>query len=74
MTNMADRVGTDVEAIRKLTRRVQAEYTDMPGLRLTFMQAKRLLAIDEPTCAAVFAALIRRGVLKRTAQGQYVRV
>ena len=59
--------------IRDLTRRVQAEYAEMPGLSVTLAQAQRLLAIDEPTCALVFRSLIKRGLLRRTSQGRYVR-
>jgi hypothetical protein len=74
MTTKIARIDTEAEAIRELTRRVQAEYAEMPGLCVTLVQAQRLLAVDEPTCAAVFRALIKRGVLRRTAQGRYVRV
>ena len=73
MTNMLARIDTEAETIRELTRRVQAEYAEMPGLSVTLVQALRLMAIDEPTCAAVFRVLIQRGVLRRTAQGRYVR-
>jgi hypothetical protein len=60
--------------IRELTRRVQAEYAEMPGLSVTLAQARLLLGIDEQICAAVLKALIDRGVLRRTAQGRYIRV
>ncbi|MGE0703002.1 MAG: hypothetical protein AB7F99_06885 [Vicinamibacterales bacterium] len=67
--------GTDTvpDTIREVTQRVVAEYSEMPGLCVTLIQARRLLAVDEHTCAAVFEALVKRGVLKRTAQGRYVR-
>jgi len=67
-------VDDQADTIRELTRRVQAEYAEMPGLSVTLAQARRLLAADEPTCAAVFRALMQRGVLRRTAQGRYVLV
>ena len=73
MTNTLTGIDTEAETIRELTRRVQAEYAEMPGLNATLVQAQRLLALDEATCAAVFNALIKRGVLRRTAQGRYVR-
>jgi hypothetical protein len=73
MTNTLARIDTEAETIHELTRRVQAEYAEMPGLSLTLVQAQRLLAIEQPTCAAVFKALIKRGVLRRTAEGRYVR-
>jgi hypothetical protein len=67
--------GTEPRAqvMRDLTRRIQGEYAEMPGLSITLGQAQRLLAIDEPTCTAVFQKLVNRGVLRRTAEGQYVR-
>ena len=73
MTNTIARIDTEAEVIRELTRRVQAEYAEMPGLSVTLVQAQRLLEIDEPTCAAVFKELIKRGLLRRTAEGRYVR-
>jgi hypothetical protein len=73
MTNTLARIDSDPRDIRELARRVQAEYAEMPGLSITLVQAQRLLAIDAPTCAAVFRALIKRGVLRRTAQDRYVR-
>jgi hypothetical protein len=73
MMHTLARIDTDAEAIRELTRRVEAEYAEMPGLSVTLGQAQRLWAVDEPTCAAVFKALIKQGVLRRTAQGRYVR-
>ena len=74
MPDTLARIDTERDSIRELTRRVQAEYAEMPGLSITLVQAQRLMAIDEPTCAAVFRALIKQGVLKRTPQGQYIRV
>jgi hypothetical protein len=61
------------QVMRDLTRRIQGEYAEMPGLSITLGQAQRLLAIDETTCTAVFRTLMKRGVLRRTSEGQYVR-
>lgn len=61
------------QVMRDLTRRIQGEDAEMPGLSVTLDQAQRLLAIDETTCTAVFRTLIKRGVLRRTSAGQYVR-
>jgi hypothetical protein len=61
------------DMMHDLTRRVQGEYAEMPGLSVTLAQAQRLLAIDEPTCALIFRSLIERGLLRRTSQGRYVR-
>jgi hypothetical protein len=61
------------KTLQELTRRIQAEYAGMPGLSVTLAQAQRLLATDRQTCTMAFKTLIRRGVLRRTAQGRYVR-
>jgi hypothetical protein len=73
MTHTLTRIDSHAETIRELARRVQAEYTEMPGLSVTLPQAQRLFAIDEPTCAAVFGALVTQQVLRRTPEGRYVR-
>ena len=67
----------DAEPTTKSTRdvvlRVQGEYREMPGLKLTEAQAQRFLGIDCDTCAVVLSALIERRFLRRTANGLYVR-
>jgi hypothetical protein len=72
-TNTLLEVEREAETIRHLTRRVQSEYAEMPGLSVTMAQAERLLDIDRARCAVVFKALVSRGFLRRTAQGRYVR-
>jgi predicted transcriptional regulator of viral defense system len=54
--------------------RVQSEYLEMPGLKLTEAQARRLWGLDDNTCGVVLATLIKQGFLKRSANGTYVRV
>ena len=61
------------ESLQELTRRVEAEYTEMPGLSLTLSQAQRLWAVDRPTCERVFIALTTRGFLRMTTKGRFVR-
>ena len=60
-------------AATALSRRVRAEYAEMPGLSVTLSQAQRLWAVDRRTCEAVFTRLIARGVLKVTTKGRIVR-
>ncbi len=57
----------------ELERRVRGEYHEMPGLRLTVAQARRLWALDRPTCESVLDVLIEAGFLERDATGQYCR-
>ena len=53
--------------------RVQSEYREMPGLRLTFDQMRRLWMLDRPTCRALVEKLLDAQFLKPTRDGQYVR-
>jgi len=44
--------------ITPLLQRVRAEYLEMPGLKLTAPQARRLWGLDCATCDAALAALV----------------
>lgn len=66
-------VGTRADAERELTRRVQAEYAEMPGLSLTLSQAQRLWGVDRRTCESAFGTLIAHGFLRMTGRGRFVR-
>jgi hypothetical protein len=55
-----------------LLSRIRSEYMEMPGLRLTVLQARRLWTIDALTCASALAALESAGFLARTRDGAYV--
>jgi predicted transcriptional regulator of viral defense system len=65
---------TATPAMSALLVRVQSEYLEMPGLKLTEAQARRLWGLDDNTCGVVLATLIKQGFLKRSANGTYVRV
>ena len=56
-----------------LVQRIESEYREMPGLRLTAAQAQRLWALDANTCRVILAALVRKRFLRRTANGMYLR-
>ncbi len=53
--------------------RVRGEYLEMPGLRLTFAQARRLWTLDVNTCESVLGSLVKSKFLVVTDQGQYAR-
>lgn len=57
-----------------LLRRVQAEFLEMPGLRLTDAQARRLWGLDAAICAALLDALITAKFLFRTRDGAVMRI
>jgi hypothetical protein len=55
-------------------RRVQGEYLEMPGLRLTEAQARRLWGLDAASCSAALGALIDAKFLFRTRDGAFMRL
>jgi hypothetical protein len=54
-------------------RRVRGEYLEMPGLRLTEAQARRLWGLDETSCALLLKALVDAHFLHRTRDGSFMR-
>jgi hypothetical protein len=58
----------------ELIRRVRAEFLEMPGLRLTSDQARRLWGLDAGTCQWLLGALVDTHFLTRSADGRYRRV
>ena len=53
------------------TERIDSEYREMPGLRLTLAQAARLWGLPPPQCLALLGALVERGRLVETPDGLY---
>ena len=61
------------QALDDALRRVQGEYIEMPGLRLTTAQAQRLWNLDRAACDALLGALVDAKFLFRTRDGAFVR-
>jgi hypothetical protein len=59
--------------IDDVLRRIQGEYLEMPGLRLTSAQAQRLWGLDRAACEALLGALVDTKFLLRTRDGAFVR-
>jgi len=55
-----------------LLRRAKSEFVEMPGLRLTEPQARRLLGLDQANCATVLQKLVEKRFLRRTADGVFL--
>lgn len=55
-------------------RRVQGEFLEMPGLRLTEPQARRLWGLDAASCGALLSALVDARFLFRTRDGAFMRL
>jgi hypothetical protein len=51
---------------------IQAEYREMPDLRLSKPQMQRLWGIDALVCDALVDALVTAGILRRTSNGSYI--
>ena len=63
-----------IDTIEALLHRIRGEFIEMPGLRLTAIQAARLWDIDVATAATLLTALVEVGFLYRTAAGSYLRM
>lgn len=62
-----------VESWEPLLVRIYGEYHEMPGLRLTYEQARRLWGLDEVVCTQLLAYLVQTNYLYRSADGRYAR-
>jgi hypothetical protein len=60
-------------SIDEVLRRVQGEFLEMPGLRLTEPQARRLWGLDSVSCEALLDALVDAKFLFRTRDGAFMR-
>jgi len=58
----------------EVLRRVQCEFLEMPGLRLTAPQARRLWGLDAASCDALLGALVESRFLFKTRDGAFTRV
>ena len=52
--------------------RIQTEYVEMPGMKLTLSQAGRLWNLPIDTCAQALSTLVERGFLFRTTEGAFL--
>jgi hypothetical protein len=52
---------------------IQMEYAELPDLRLTFWQARRLWNLSEELCERALRDLVASGFLAQTPDGSYVR-
>jgi len=53
--------------------RIQVEYIEMPDLKLTLAQIRRLCDLPEELCEPAVAALLQAGFLWRAPDGKFVR-
>jgi len=65
-----------VEAIGidDVLQRIQGEFVEMPGLRLTAAQAQRLWGLDREFCSKLLRSLVDAKFLEQTRDGAFVRL
>ena len=56
-----------------MVRRVQGEFLEMPGLRLTGAQARRLWGLEATVCEALLCALVDAKFLFKTRDGAFMK-
>jgi hypothetical protein len=62
------------QTFHDLVCRVQSEFLEMPGLRLTEAQVRRLSGLDPSYCAAVLSVLVDAGFLVCSKDGFFTRL
>jgi hypothetical protein len=60
--------------IDEVLQRIQGEYVEMPGLRLTPAQAQRLWGLERDVCDALLGALVDAKFLAQTRDGAFIRM
>ena len=60
--------------IDDVLQRIQGEFVEMPGLRLTPAQAQRLWGLERDVCDALLGALVDAKFLAQTRDGAFVRM
>ena len=60
--------------IDDVLQRIQGEFVEMPGLRLTPAQAQRLWGLERDVCDALLGALVDAKFLAQTRDGAFVRI
>jgi hypothetical protein len=62
-----------VDAISEPAQRMRRDFRVLPGLALTFAQARRLWALHEHACRELLDTLVVEGFLCVRSDGRYVR-
>ena len=59
--------------IEDVLQRIQGEFVEMPGLRLTAAQAQRLWGLDKNVCEQLLSVLVDAKFLSQTRDGSFIR-
>lgn len=60
--------------IDNVLQRIQGEFVEMPGLRLTAAQAQRLWGLERDVCVKLLGALVDAKFLSLTRDGAFIRM
>jgi hypothetical protein len=63
----------DPMRIDNVLQRIQGEFAEMPGLRLTPAQAQRLWGLDRKVCDQLLEALVQANFLSQTRDGSFIK-
>ena len=66
---MREAIGID-----DVLQRIQGEFVEMPGLRLTAAQAQRLWGLEREFCNTLLSSLVDAKFLEQTRDGAFVRL
>jgi len=66
-------MATTISISKDILRIIEGEFAEMPGMRLTEAQFRRLWALTPDDYQEVSTALISKGVLARDVGGRYCR-
>lgn len=58
---------------RAAVNRIRSEFEEMPCLRVTLADARRLFGLPDPAVTWVLRSLADEGFLMRTERGEYMR-
>ena len=59
--------------LREALTRIQMEYLEMPDLKLSYVQARRLFGLPAEVCDRALDALVFEGFLRRTIDGAFLK-
>ena len=66
-------MGDTGRGIQDVVRQIRGEFLEMPGMRLTEQEARRMWRLDETACEAVLEALVDARFLVKTRDGAFIR-
>ena len=59
--------------IDDVLQRIQGEFSEMPGLRLTAAQAQRLWGLERAVCDELLGTLVDANFLSQTRDGAFIK-